>query len=57
MSQINFIRDPFPDNNDGFDYAPKSFTEVQREHDTEVQQVNDRKQQTKLLSMIASIFK
>lgn len=57
MSMLNFIRDPFPDNNNGFDYAPKSYTEVEREYEEDVKQAHDSRQQNKLMSMIASIFK
>lgn len=57
MSMIHFIKSPFPDNHDGFDYSPKSFTDVQREYESEVNQQESAKQQKQLMSMIASIFK
>lgn len=57
MSLIQFINTPFPDNHDGFDYSPKSFSDVQREHDKLVADSRSNKQQMKLLSMFASIFK
>lgn len=57
MSQIHFIKSPFPDNHDGFDYAPKSFTDVQREEMSKVQEAENQKSQKKLMSMFASLFK
>lgn len=57
MSQINFIDTPFPDNHNGFDYSPKSFTDVQREELQKVQHANNSAQEKKTLSMLASIFK
>lgn len=57
MSQIHFINDPFPDNHDGFDYTPKSFTDVQREYSAAVQDKQNQAQQSKMLSMLTSIFK
>ena len=57
MSMISFIRDPFPDNHNGFDYSPKSFTDVQREHDEAVSAAESAKAENKLMSLIASIFK
>ena len=57
MSSIQFIKSPFPDNHNGFDYTPKSFTDVQRELDSEVLQNQNAEQQNKLMSMLSSIFK
>lgn len=57
MSQINFINTPFPDNHDGFDYSPKSYTDVQREEMAKVREAEDKKSQNKLMSMFASLFK
>ena len=57
MSFIQFINTPFPDNHNGFDYSPKSFSDVQREQDKLVADAQSAKQQNKLLSMLASIFK
>ena len=57
MSMLNFIKSPFPDNHNGFDYSPKSFTDVQREHDEVVAAAQSSMQQNKLLSLFASIFK
>lgn len=57
MSLIHFIKSPFPDNHDGFDYTPKSFTDVQREQLAEIEQKEASNRSNKLLSMIASIFK
>lgn len=57
MSMIHFLDNPFPDNHDGFDYAPKSFSDVQKEHDAEVQQKQNAASQKKMLNMFASIFK
>lgn len=57
MSMINFLKTPFPDNHDGFDYNPKTFTDVQREIDEETQMKKNLQSQNKLMSMFASIFK
>ena len=57
MSMIQFLKSPFPDNHDGFDYSPKTFLDVQREHDSEIQLKKNADSQNKLMSMIASIFK
>ena len=57
MSMIHFIKDPFPDNHNGFDYAPKSFTDVQREMDEETSRSETVKSEKKIMSMLASIFK
>lgn len=57
MSMIHFLDNPFPDNHDGFDYAPKSFSDVQKEYDAEVQQKQNAASQKKMLNMFASIFK
>ena len=57
MSKIQFINTPFPDNHDGFDYAPKSFTDVQRDEEAEAIARQSKEQESKLMSMIASIFK
>lgn len=57
MSMIHFLDNPFPDNHNGFDYAPKSFSDVQKEHDSEVQQKQNADSQKKMLNMFASIFK
>ena len=57
MSQIHFIKSPFPDNHNGFDYAPKSFTDFQREEMAKVQEAENQKSQKKLMSMFASLFK
>ena len=57
MSMLHFIRSPFPDNHDGFDYAPKSFTDQQRELDDALRQKQNAESQNKLMSMFASIFK
>lgn len=57
MSTLQFIRDPFPDNHDGFDYAPKSFTESQREITDFVASRDNAKSQNKLMSLLASVFK
>ena len=54
---LHFIRSPFPDNHDGFDYAPKSFTDQQRELDDALRQKQNAESQNKLMSMFASIFK
>lgn len=57
MSMIQFIRSPFPDNHDGFDYTPKSFMDVQHEMEQAVQSSENSKQQNKIMSMLMSIFK
>ena len=53
MSKIDFIKDPFPDNHDGFDYSPKSHQDIQRE----MSQEEKASQENKLMSMLASVFK
>ena len=57
MSFINFIKTPFPDNHDGFDYSPKSFMDVQHEMEHKMSEKELQKSQSKLLSMLTSIFK
>lgn len=57
MSAIHFIKSPFPDNHNGFDYTPKSFTDVQREYSQQVNDAENKKAETKLLSMLESVFK
>lgn len=57
MSKIQFIATPFPDNHDGFDYSPASFTDVQRELDSDVAERESQQQEKKLLSMLTSVFK
>lgn len=57
MSKIQFIDTPFPDNHDGFDYSPKSFTDVQRDEEAEMTARASMTRQNKMLGMIASIFK
>lgn len=57
MGKIQFIDTPFPDNHDGFDYAPKSFTDVQRDEEAEMTARASMTRQNKMLGMIASIFK
>lgn len=53
MSMINFIKSPFPDNHDGFDYAPKSVQDIQRES----AEINKTDKESKLLGMVLSILK
>lgn len=57
MSMIGFLHDPFPDNHDGFDYSPKSFQDIQSEHSAEVSSAQNAKNESKMLSLISSIFK
>lgn len=57
MSKLQFIDTPFPDNHDGFDYAPKSFTEVQKEIESEFAQRDRAKSENKMMSMLTSIMK
>lgn len=57
MSKLQFIDTPFPDNHDGFDYAPKSFTEVQNEMESEFAQRERANSENKMLSMLTSIMK
>lgn len=57
MSMISFIHDPFPNNHDGFDYSPKSFQDIQSEHAAEVSSAQNAKTESKMLSLISSIFK
>lgn len=48
----HFINDPFPDNHDGFDYAPKSVEDVNREMSDKEQSAKERK----LLNMLVSVM-
>lgn len=57
MSTLQFIKDPFPDNHDGFDYAPKSFTEQERDINDSVASKENAKAQNKMMSLLASVFK
>lgn len=57
MSKLQFIDSPFPDNHDGFDYAPKSFTEVQKEMESEFAQLERVKSENKMMSLLTSIMK
>lgn len=57
MSTLQFIKDPFPDNHDGFDYSPKSFIDSQREITDSVASKENAKAQNKMMSMLASVFK
>lgn len=57
MSALQFFKDPFPDNYDGFDYSPKSFTDSQREISDSVASKENAKSQNKMMSMLASVFK
>lgn len=57
MSKLQFIDTPFPDNHDGFDYSPKSFTEVQKEMESEFARRERAKSDNKMMSMLASILK
>ena len=52
MSMRSFIHDPFPDNHDGFDYAPKSMQDLNNEQADKEQSAKDKK----LLQMLASIM-
>ena len=54
---IQFIKSPFPDNHDGFDYSPKSFTDVQNEFETAVSDSQKQKREKEMMSMFKSIFK
>lgn len=49
---LRFIKSPFPDNHDGFDYSPLSESDTIREQDIE----SSRSKDSKLLSVLASIF-
>lgn len=57
MSKLQFIDTPFPDNHDGFDYAPKSFTEVQKDMESAFAQRERAKSENKMMSMLTSIMK
>ena len=57
MSMIHFMDNPFPDNHDGFDYAPKSFMDVQHEIQQKMSDADKASQEKKMMSMFASIFK
>lgn len=51
------MTNPFPDNHNGFDYAPQSESDIHAEYQNEVSQANQSRQQDKLMGMLASIFK
>ena len=53
MSKIQFIKSPFPDNHNGFDYAPASFMDVQREDESK----KVASSESQILSMLLSILK
>lgn len=57
MSKLQFIDNPFPDNHDGFDYSPKSFTDHQKELESAFAEREKAKQENKMMSMFASIMK
>lgn len=57
MSMIHFMSDPFPDNHNGFDYAPQSESDLHREFEEMSNQANNSKAQNKLMSMFASLLK
>lgn len=57
MSKLQFIDTPFPDNHDGFDYAPKSFMDVQHEIESEIAQKERQRNENQMMSMMSSIFK
>jgi hypothetical protein len=57
MSAIHFMDNPFPDNHNGFDYAPKSESDEIEEEKQRFEDSQNRKAQNQMVSMLASIFK
>ena len=57
MSMIQFIKDPFPDNHDGFDYAPASLRDIQDEEEAQALARQSLEHQKKMSNMLASILK
>lgn len=51
---LRFISNPFPNNNDGFDYSPKSVQDINTEYAQKVEQKQGLEQ---FASMLASILK
>lgn len=56
MSMIQFIKDPFPDNHDGFDYAPKSFMESKAELEASSALADQAKAESKMMSLLLNVF-
>lgn len=56
MSMLQFINSPFPDNHDGFDYSPKSFTDVQNEMKAQVADAQNAEAQKKMMTMLANVM-
>lgn len=52
-----FIKTPFPDNHDGFDYAPYSEADNLADAQKLVHEAESSKKQNKMMSMLASVFK
>lgn len=57
MSMLQFINTPFPDNHNGFDYAPKSFMEQQAELEASSAKADRAKAQKNMSNMLASLLK
>lgn len=57
MSALRFINNPFPDNHDGFDYSPKSESDIVAEERQSLQDSQNRKAEKNMVSMLSSIFK
>lgn len=54
---LQFINNPFPDNHNGFDYAPKSFMEQQAELEASSAKADQAKAQKNMSNMLASLLK
>lgn len=57
MSMLQFINNPFPDNHNGFDYAPKSFMEQKAELEASSAKADQAKAQKNMSNMLASLLK
>lgn len=57
MSMIDFVKTPFPDNHNGFDYSPATYTDAIREVQNDAITAEQKKNEQKFLQMFASIFK
>lgn len=56
MSMLQFINSPFPDNHNGFDYAPKSFMEQKAELEASTAQADQAKAESKMMDFLLNIF-
>lgn len=56
MSKLQFIDNPFPDNHNGFDYAPSSFMDEQDKAENEATARASVVQQRKMMSFLANVL-